>query len=189
MILRDQLRAATRPEHEALERSLALDRPDLERDSYIAYLRGWLAFCRSIELDFHAGRELWNFTTDCNLRIIWLNDDLTFLAGSAATAAMPRFRLPGRAIPELAGSSYVMEGAMLGAQVVYRQLNRRWHIEKDRGGSFLWGYGPMTGGRWRHFVAALNDLALDEGERKRCLSAARSTFRLLEDAYFMHWRC
>jgi heme oxygenase len=188
MMLRDKLRAATRSEHEALERSLALERADLDRDSYITYLRGWLAFCRSIEKDFRAGRELWKFTADCNLRIDWLEDDLSYLAGTSAAAAMPSSGLRCRTIPELAGSSYVIEGAMLGAQVVYRQLNQRWRIQKDKGGTFLWGYGPPTGGHWRQFVAALNGLMLEEGERQRCLLTAKSTFRLLEDAFFMQWR-
>ena len=186
MTLRDELRAATRSEHAAVERSLALERPDLDRDTYIAYLRGWLALCRSIACDFREGQALWNFTADCDARIAWLEDDLGYLEAGTATAAMPGSRQPCRAIPELAGTSYGIEGAMLGARVIYRELNDRWRIGKDRGGSFLWGYGPGTGGRWRQFVAALNGLRLEDGERKRCILAARSTFRLLEDAYFLH---
>lgn len=181
MLLRDELRGATRAEHEALERALALGRSDLSRDRYIAYLRGWLAFCRSIECEFGAGRELWGLTADCDARIAWLEEDLTLLAASKATGSMPNFGIGINGIPELAGASYVIEGSMLGAQVVYRQLNERWHIEEHEGGSFLWGYGPMSGAHWRRFVAALNDLTLTEDERRRCAVAARSAFRLLDD--------
>lgn len=189
MTLRDRLRAATRSEHEALERSLVLERPDLERDGYVACLRGWLAFCRSIAPDFRAGRSLWRFAADCAQRIAWLEDDLRYLAGSSETAVMPDAGLAFRALPELAGASYVIEGSMLGAQVIYRRLDRRWSLGREGGGSFLRGYGPETGRHWQQFVAALNGLALGEGEEARCLLAARSTFRSLEDAFRAQLRC
>lgn len=108
-------------------------------------------FCRSIKGDVNTGRDLWGYTADCDVRIAWLEDDLKFFAASTATASMPSCRLECNGIAELTGVSYVMEGSMLGAQVIYRQLNERRRIEKHKGGSFLGGYRPMSGAHWRRF--------------------------------------
>lgn len=183
MLLRDELRDATRVEHSSLESALAFSGDGLGRHRYVAYLRGWLAFCRSTEHDFGAGRASWEFAADCSARIAWLEDDLEYLAPSETMPTMPNRMLALDTLPRLAGASYVIEGSMLGAQVLYRQLHGLWRIEQHKGASFLWGYGSRNADQWRRFVAGLNGLSLTEPERQRCAVAARSTFRLLEQCF------
>lgn len=183
MRLRDELKQGTRDAHERLENRLALDAPDLSPERYACYLAGMLAFHRSIAPPLaHAGR-MWPGVPDCAIRIGWLEADLKYLGVEPRRGASPH-RLPAMpGLPEVIGCSYVVQGASLGGHVLHGQLRERWGLQRERGGSFLFGYGPGTAARWKKFVGTMNAAILDEEAVRRCTNAARRTFCAL-DAWF-----
>lgn len=184
MRLRDELRRATRRAHERLEERLALDASNLSRERYTRYLDCMLAFHRGIARPLERARRVWPAVPDCAIRIGWLEADLEHLGVEPRRGAVPEHLLPALSgTPEVIGSSYVLEGASLGGWVLYSQLRDRWDLRQERGGSFLFGYGPGTAARWKHFVHTINAAPLDQGDVQRSSRAAQQTFAAL-DAWF-----
>lgn len=175
-----QLRSATATAHEALEAGLDLLRADLTRADYVrllhafnGYLSPWLErVARHLPDD--VGAQL-----DGRRHLARLDADLQRLdagAPSARCAALP----PIDDFASALGSSYVIEGSMLGARVVGPELQRRFGLSADDGCAYFSGDGSDTGRRWSRFRALL-DTRLDAGEQAAAVAAANRTFETLLD--------
>lgn len=173
----EALRAATRDVHEALERELAIARPDAGKREYHRWARamwGWLAPFES---------ALWAASWPASIdgaardgKRVWLQDDLRALGDDNATiAALPQAPVtPPIATPsERFGVAYVLEGSTLGGQVLHRRLAP---AIAPCEGRYLLGNGARTGPLWKGFVEALGREELSPDERDASANAARATF-------------
>ncbi len=81
-----------------------------------------------------------------------------------------------RALEELAGCLYVLEGACLGGQVIAPALRERLGVAKGSGASFFTGDAEGTPARWRLFLAWLEGLARAGSATAEIVASARATF-------------
>jgi heme oxygenase len=186
VLLRDNLKRSTFEAHEALEARLALTDPKLRLGKYVWYLQCLLPFYRALAALFDSLALEGPLAADCDSRVAWLQEDLTYLGERGRGEHAPKRFLPRiNTTCELLGVSYVVEGAALGGRALYARLHARWGLEQHTGGSFLFGHGADTGRRWQAFVAALNRIVLDEQEQRRCIAAACQMFTGLTE-WFVH---
>ena len=177
MSLRSLLRQETRAEHDGLEALLALDATGLTRPRY-----GRFVVCAHA---FHAGMEpalernplaRWGLDMRERVKRPWLAADLQYLG-------LP----PGMPVEDedagdaaLLGRAYVLEGATLGGRVLLDRVAATCDVSPGRGASYLAGYEGRTAAMWKSFVAALEQVALDESGTRACIEGARRTFRRYE---------
>ncbi len=115
-------------------------------------------------------------------KLQWLEDDLHFLRGIPGhTSSLPRCQSVPLvdSAPAAIGCAYVLEGATLGGQFLYKRFNARWGLTGRSGGRFFSGYGTRTARMWREFTGALNAVQLDRAGEAACVAAACSTFDTL----------
>lgn len=175
-----QLRADTAAAHEALETGLDLLRKDLTRADYVrllhafnGYLAPWLEHV-SAHLPGDIGALL-----DCRRHLVRLEADLRHLDGGAPSVRCTALPAIGDFASAL-GSSYVIEGSMLGARVVGPELQRRFDLAADAGCAYFSGDGEATGKRWSRFRTLL-DTRLRADEQATAVAAANRTFETLLD--------
>ena len=179
MPLRALLAAATRPEHEQLERALDLER-DLSRQRYGLYLRCMHALLREAEATLASDERLAALDLDERRKLAWLERDLAALGLEAlAPAHLP---LPTD-VRRRIGWAYVLEGSTLGGRVLYRRLAPRLGLTPAHGGAFLHGYGERTGEMWKRFVAALDALPLTAADAQECVAGAREAFGAIAEFF------
>jgi len=157
MDLRTRIRAASRSEHEALERSLDLLSPPLTRTRFERVLIGFWGFHAAWEpaVRRHAGLAS-VFAGRGRLEL--LRADLDALGyGAREIEALPVCAEAAQlaVTPEAAmGSLYVIEGSTLGGQLISRALREaRWAAAARL--RYFDPYGAETGARWRAFQASL----------------------------------
>jgi heme oxygenase (biliverdin-IX-beta and delta-forming) len=173
-----QLRANTAAAHAALEAGLDLLRSDLKRADYIRLLHAFKGYLAPW-LDRISARlpDDINTMLDGRRHLLRLDADLQRLNGGVPTAHCTE--LP--AIDDFAsalGSSYVIEGSMLGARVVGPELQRRFGLTADSGCAYFSGDGDGTGKRWSQFRGLL-DTRLSAEEQAAAVAAANRTFETL----------
>ena len=170
------LRSATAPLHALLEQSIHIARPGAGRSQYAAYvgaLWGWLA---PIE------QSMWSaawpegaHAADRAVKSGWLAEDIQaaradgFLAGEIATRAPQPFD----SLASRAGWAYVVEGSMLGAEVLERRLGpalRPWPAH------WLHGYGDAGAARWREFLAVLGESVTSARDVELCARGGAQAF-------------
>ena len=174
-----QLRTNTAAAHEALETGLDLLRADLTRADYVqllhafnGYLTPWFERVTAYLPDDV------DTLIDGRRHLTRLDADLHRLdrgAPSARCAALPAIDDYASAL----GSSYVIEGSMLGARVVGPELQRRFGLTADDGCAYFSGDGAATGKRWSQFRALLDSLRADQ--QPAAVAAANQTFETLLD--------
>lgn len=177
-----RLRAATSDVHAGLEAASPLAGPALTPHGYRRYLERLWGYYAALEPALLASPALAGapmLGLAERRKLAWLDADLRALGTSSAQlplcASIPR----SDSVAAVAGCAYVLEGATLGGQVLYRTLSVRLNLGIDRGARFLYGYGEQAGAMWRRFVTALNALEFDSREVDACIAAARSTFETL----------
>ncbi|WP_415388075.1 biliverdin-producing heme oxygenase [Roseomonas sp. BN140053] len=178
------LRAGTAPLHQQLEAQLDLDRCLRSRGHYAAMLGAMLGGFAPLEaalagFDWQAlglGRNVVGW------RPARLEADLAALGESPARiralprcVALPRFETRDQAF----GGLYVLEGSVLGGQVVLRRAAAALGVSAESGASFHAGLGrPPAGESWRAFRAALEAHCADA---PAATEAAAATFAALAD--------
>jgi heme oxygenase (biliverdin-IX-beta and delta-forming) len=170
------LRAATRAQHERLDRLI-----DLRR------LRDAHRYGRVLQVldGFHSAWEAgvmqalpapWHPWLRQRSRRPFLQQDLQLLGlpAGAPPEPMPLLATPGAAW----GSIYVMEGSALGGQVITRSLAEA-GLRPDRGAAYFHGWGPATGAMWKEARRLLErQLAAAPALAEAC-DAACATFEAL----------
>jgi heme oxygenase (biliverdin-IX-beta and delta-forming) len=178
------LREATTAEHARLERRLDLLDTALTRARYRRVVAAMLGYVRPLEL--RLCRALTSPMQGEPLRrSAWLQQDLVALGTDPShVRALPyRPASPIASAGDAAGRSYVMEGMLLGGQVVARHLSSTLGIGPHNGGAFYHGFGRGTGRRWRTFLAVIETgYARGTVDGVAAVEAARGVFIDLE-----HW--
>jgi len=183
-----ELRSATWPVHQRLEKRLQVRGRFSQADGYRAHLEGMWGFCAGLEHRLEStgiGDALQDY--DARRKLPLLARDLGTLGlSSAALAELPVCRiLP--ACPDTAsalGCLYVIEGSTLGGQTLAPLVHRQLGFNADRGAAFLTSYGSRVGAMWRAFGSALEAWCRDPERRMRSVQAAIGTFEALET-----WLC
>lgn len=171
-----RLRLATRPDHQAIEQLPIMARlfaEDFQQAELRLLFERLLVAHRALEAVLAASPEA--VAIGYRLRAPLLEADLDGLGGRRALAlrpAVPRYDTEAARL----GGLYVIEGSILGGQVLRRQLLAHFGTGIAPCLTFYHPYGGDPGPQWRRFRAALDqriilDSALDEAE-----SAAHATF-------------
>lgn len=152
------LRETTRPLHQALENTLDLTNPSLDRAGYgeilqifLSYMGPWEtavgeALPQHLQCWFAPRRRARKLRLD--LHAIAIDPDCHPF-GDAPEIFVPRN------LAQALGSMYVFEGSTLGAQTFVSKLALRMALDVDAGLDFFSGYREKTGSMWRDFRQTL----------------------------------
>ena len=183
-----ELRAATWPSHQRLDKRLDFKARLATLDSYRAHIERMWGFYVSIEARLSSG-VFGNWFTDYPARhkVPLLERDILALGAESSTfAILPRCSfVPECSDPQSAfGCAYVLEGATLGGRTLMPLVETRLGLTAVHGGAFLASYGHDVGGMWRAFGQALERCCSTRQCRERAVTAASATFTSLE-----RWLC
>jgi heme oxygenase (biliverdin-IX-beta and delta-forming) len=195
MIL-EQLKAATRPHHEAMERdplSRSLLAPAISRADYLQVLQVYLGFYAPLEAVLFSRPE-WaqlGFATERRHKTPLLLRDLRALGASTTSATdvphctdLPPITSLGAAL----GCMYVLEGATLGGQLIARHLGATLGLTPERGSAFFNSYGAELGPRWKEFRALLEAQAATPAAREQSIATASATFSAMQRWFSLGYR-
>ena len=177
-----ELRAATRTQHDRIERLLALEAP-MPLARYGVILLGFQRFLTAWEQELRDALpvRLHGWLAERG-RLGFVAQDLAFLGHDVSGLAgqdVPRC-LPERSVAAAFGSLYVIEGSALGGQVITPRLKRDLGLEPGRGASYFHGFGDRTGAMWREFrLLAEHEIGTDPARRRAACDAAEQTFEAL----------
>lgn len=176
-----RLRQETAGLHQEAERHVRILDAGADRVTYGRFLARMYGFHAAVEDVFaaHPGLAGAGFDAAGRRKRGLLARDLAALGVDAADlprcAALPA--LDG--LPEAVGAAYVIEGSTLGGAFVRAHLPEALAPLAGIATSFLDGYGPDTGARWRGFVALAEEALPGDDERALAAAAARETFAAL----------
>lgn len=182
--LYERLRAATRPLHDELERSVNIGERLASRAKYVDYLmRLWrlhVAAEKSLqELDL----EAIGFVYPYPYRSALLEDDLAHLGVSRK--ALASLVLPAPlcldTVPAGLGCLYVVEGSAKGARAILPEIKRSLGLDRGRGATFFYGFGRETGQLWRTLLDAIDEVEADSPGGDVAVGAAIETFVMFHE--------
>lgn len=171
------LRAATRDQHERLDRLIDVRRLGDGR-RYGRVLQGLDGFLGAWEDHVAAALPAaWHGWLQRRSRRPFLQQDLRVLGLAGSTP--PAAPLPALASAAAAwGSIYVMEGSALGGQVVTRSLAQA-GLTRERGAAYFHGWGLATGSMWHEARRLLDEQLADHASLSQACDGARATFDAL----------
>lgn len=175
------LRNRTAACHEALEQnplSIALLSNTVSLDDYTAYLKKLYGFIYGFEKNiFHL---LCPFLPDIKRRTkadLIVSDLLKQNLNRGNVAVLPDsfFKNWYPTLPAAWGGMYVLEGSILGGQIIQR------HLLQNMGNGFCGSayftvYGKETGGLWKTFLQQLANAAQVPGDEDEIIDSAVQTF-------------
>ena len=182
-MLSDDLKAQTRPQHDAAEASPAMRAvlaDDLARPAYRDHLARLLGFYGPLEPALSRVDGLRDHLPDLDARLVkagWLAEDLDALGPGPSAPAGPA---PAYALADALGALYVVEGSTLGGRIIEKHLARTLGVSPDDGARFYHSYGEQRGDRWKALKAALDAFGEAHPDaRPRVVAAAGDTFDAL----------
>ena len=182
--LSTRLRNATRVEHKLVEHASGLPDVVLSLDDYRRCLLTFYGMFCPLERHF-AAFDQWQALglsiQDC-ARVPALRVDLRLLHSDPVLwREAPPGNLP--ALPTFAfvlGALYVVEGSVLGGQIIMAALQQRLQHSVELPASFFAGRGASTVPRWQHFRDVLDRYGEQFPERQASVIAgAQRTFHAL----------
>jgi heme oxygenase (biliverdin-IX-beta and delta-forming) len=181
------LRAATWPSHQKLERRLDVKKRFSSLSAYRCHLERMWGFCAMLEAltepwvrdalrDFESRRKLPLLTRD----LIATGSDPNAVAKLPRMTPVPACRDTASGF----GCLYVLEGATLGGRTLLPKVQRTLGLAPTHGAEFLASYGERVTLMWRTFGSALDAWCVDPARSARARTAAVATFDALAD-----WLC
>ncbi len=153
------MRASTKLLHQKLDHHPLLASllcPQLSLAQYLSVLRAMYGFIKPLELDIDVflARKPNLFDYSSRRKVPLMEADLAYLQKWADfnlndTLFWPRRKIDSLA--ELVGILYCLEGSMLGARVITRQLRLNLPKEALPAITYFSGYGDETAARWANF--------------------------------------
>jgi len=166
LTLRQRLKLATTPVHEALEARIG---PLATQSAYNEYVRGLHAF-RSVAEDWLSTHDTHQFDAWSPQRIAHhLHDDISDLALTPLSVSALDWAQVGRSFSM--GVHYVLEGSALGARVLYKQVEAL-GLNREHGARHLWAQAETLEG-WRGFLDILNQ---HDGDEDALFAGANAAF-------------
>lgn len=181
--VRELLKAATNDYHNQLNQHsllLGLTQADYSLERYRTLLVAYYHLYQALEQCLIAFQPTLSGLLDYSLRIKlpWIFSDLAFF-GIDAPASDKGIRLPPfTRVGEYIGVLYVIEGSMLGGQLISRNLLANLGLSHASGARFYWGYAEQTVPMWKDFLRFAETIAADEQECRAATQAACQTFQL-----------
>lgn len=181
------LRAATWPSHQKLEKRLDIKTRFSSLPAYRIHLQRMWGFCAMLEslvepLVQHALRDF-----ESRRKLPLLTRDLIATGSDPRSIdTLPRM-VPVPACRDTAGAFgclYVLEGATLGGRTILPSVERHLGLVPTHGAEFLASYGERVALMWRAFGAALDAWCVAPDRNARARTAAVATFDCLAD-----WLC
>jgi heme oxygenase len=176
------LRLQTAENHARLEKSLDLFASVYTISQYTAHLvklHSWLAPLEAA-LDNSPAVHALPLDWPNRRKLATLEKDLAYLG---ATRRPPLPAPPCRSAAEALGALYVLEGSMLGGQVICRHYADLLGLSPERGLAYFSGYGALTGPRWRAFLNVLESTFTQQADlTPEIIASALRTFESVERA-------
>ena len=181
------LRAATAARHAALESGLRIAAPGAGRREYTDHVAALWSWMRPIEASLWSGP--WPARVEAPARAVkvgWLATDLEAARRDGYAASIHDAPPPAPCLDSLAarmGLAYVIEGSLLGAQVLRRRLApvlAPWPMR------WLQGYGEEGGRRWAAFLDALAAQVATPREIEAACESACGAFETLSGLMRLH---
>lgn len=184
--LRDELRAATRSHHDAIENVIDLMRPDITMADYVDYLYRFYGYYSALEDRLISGDFIFcnnALKLDARRKIERLENDISKLCGWHSLSTIPSCQSTPQVsnAADVVGCAYVIEGSTLGALIMYRQLHKCLGVTASNGASFIYGYGEHTAVQWKQFLQTVESMSFDLQQRKECVNAAIVTFETMRN--------
>ncbi len=179
-----QLRQATRPFHEAIEKHVDVLRPDLSSAEYRQLIARFYGFYAPLELRMAQVPSLNAACPDYSLRkkTARLEQDLSELGLSADDIGrLPRCgEVPAIAtVADALGCLYVTEGATLGGAIISRHVFSVLGISSETGCAFFTSYGDERGSMWKGLCEVLNSVS-EEVTQAAVIQSACATFQTFD---------
>jgi len=178
----NELKQATWPYHERLEKNLNLLNPGFSETAYLRLIEAFWGYYSPLEDRLAGIPGLRDYLPDLDRRskVPLLETDLLALGIDREGLK----QLPVcHEVPDCSdlaaafGCLYVLEGATLGGQVIIRHLKREFNLDAGNGAAFFTGYGEATRAMWQAFGVQLTEARLDKTLQIR---SACETFLALE---------
>lgn len=184
--LHSMLRAATHPQHVAINRHPLIEgltKPGFPLANYLALLRSYAALYHAIEpaIDQWLTSMRSPFSYSNRHKLPWILQDLEYFGVTPFTTLQTR-------VPEinnwgaLVGTLYAIEGSTLGGQVISRSLAAHLGLGKQSGARFFNGYGDSTHLMWDEFLEFSGTVVTDRQALCEAQQAAQACFALFEHA-------
>jgi heme oxygenase len=183
-----ELRSATWPSHQSLEKKLDVKARFGSVSAYRAHLERMWGFCADLEpqLEQQLSKEaLPDYGSRRKLPLL-MQDLATLGADRTKVLSLPRCQgLPHCPDPATAfGCAYVLEGATLGGRTLLPLVQDQLGFTSDRGAAFLASYGEKVTPMWQSFGMALDEWCSIPEHRLSAARAAVGTFDALRE-----WLC
>ncbi|GIP21945.1 biliverdin-producing heme oxygenase [Paenibacillus sp. J22TS3] len=152
---------------------------------YQTYLEKFYGFVRPVEeqLAGHPAWKTYNFDFEATRKAGLLEKDLGNLGLSPqelkALPVCPNLPEQG-SFAQAAGVMYVLEGSILGGQMIIRMLKPILPVAPDTNGHYFNSYGDKTRDRWKEFQGLLLQLAGTKEQENEMVEAAKDTFVKLD---------
>lgn len=179
------LKRHTADAHKQVESLMPFFTEELSVETYTATLRAFLGFFEPVERKL-AVIPAWE-TVPIDLatrrRAHLLRADMRALGmPESEISATPECRdLPatGNCAAGL-GCLYVLEGSTLGGQLIAREMERRFGLDRHSGASFFSSHGKDVGAMWKEFCRAVRSYVNTPDRRAAAVNAATQTFHSFE---------
>ena len=182
-----KLRTETAECHLALEKnpySLALMHPNVTVDNYLTYLSKLYGFVYGFEKTVFPSLIAIDPDIENRRKTHLMEHDISMLGGDLTKIrVMPKEVFLKHYTHEAValGGLYVLEGSMLGGNIIKKHLNEKLNdsvIDKMR---YFTAYGVDTGKVWKNFLTLLTQNASDKAKEDIIIKSAIVTFGLIDE--------
>ncbi|QBC28319.1 biliverdin-producing heme oxygenase [Methylomonas sp. LW13] len=185
LAVREALKAASNDYHNRLNQHsflVGITQPDYSLAKYRKLLSAYYHLYQALEqrlIAFQSSQDC-QFDYSQRLKLPWICRDLAFLGIDPLREYNMAQNLPAPQVAsmgEYTGVLYVIEGSMLGGQLISRSLEAYHGLNGEAGACFFRGYGQNTGPMWQDFLRFAENLAGDDDQRSAAEHAACQTFQ------------
>ncbi len=183
-----ELRQATWPIHQRLERRVDVKHRFRSRPAYRAHLEQLWGFCATLEgaaAPLLRDEVLPDYDARRRKQPLLERDLVTLGVSAREVTSLPRWA-PRAGLDAAAalGAVYVFEGATLGGRVLLPLVERDLGVSADSGAAFLASYRDEVDLMWRRFCGVVEAWCDTAARRERIVAGATETFEQLEQ-----WLC
>jgi heme oxygenase len=180
------LRAATGPAHVVLEQNpytTVLMTPHVSIADYITYLQRLYGFVAPVEAIVYPAMHTVVANVPQRIKAHYILEDLRAAGVSEETIrSLPQYDATAfyTTGAEKIAAMYVLEGASLGGNVIFRHLQKTTGITPEKT-AYLTAYGAKTGIMWQQFIEAFTGYVMAQDNADEVISAAAATFGRIDN--------
>ncbi len=174
-----RLRVETQVEHEQIENKIRIFSGAFSKQDYVHLLTAFRCFYFLYEKQLLSQVHILpgSFEINSRMKIPLLDADLKNFK-KIQFLEIPRIPA-ANSLAQIVGAMYVVEGATLGGQVIYRQLQKTLSLSLDST-HFFRGYNELTGQMWSKFKVEAEKI-IDLENFDEVIASAKYTFLCLAD--------